>query len=90
MSYRVPLCGRMEEAEVLPEGDTVRMLHGRHVWWDDDAVSMDNITNKGGLRFTGGREGVCWRGAIGYSLSFRIRQARPHTFDRGLEIRLRR
>ena len=39
----------MEEAEVLPEGDTVRMLHGRHVWWDDDAVSMANITNKGGL-----------------------------------------
>ena len=37
----------MKEADVLlPGRDTVRMLHGRHVWWwDDAAVSMGNITN---------------------------------------------
>lgn len=42
----------MKDAEVLPARETVRMLHGRHVWWDDGAVSMANITNKGGVLCT--------------------------------------
>ena len=83
----------MEEAEVLPERDTVRMLHGRHVWWDDDAAVMgavweilprvDYNLQVGGQVLAGGAE----LGTVFPSAYDKL--ALIH-FDRGLEIRLRR